>query len=138
MARVNGSRSACGVMREVAVADAFAEAELAGGLCSSCTDQRFLDGGGAILRLRQEPEEGRFALGQVMITGGAVEALADAGEHGAAFFARHIRGDWGEYGHSEQIQLTADEQQRGWEVTDDPGKINNWNHLRSQDRVMSE
>ena len=45
----------------------------------------------------------------VTITGGAVEALAEAGQHAASFLARHARGDWGENGHFDQIALTDDE-----------------------------
>jgi hypothetical protein len=77
-------------------------------------------------------------LGKVTVTGGAVEGLADAGEHAVAFLLRHVRGDWGAYGSCDEIQLTADERRRGWEATDDSGKINKSNLLRCQDRVMSE
>jgi hypothetical protein len=70
----------------------------------------------------------------VTITGGAVEALADAGQHAASFLARHARGDWGETGHFDQIELTADERRRGWEATDDPGKINKSNVLNGRAR----
>src|SRR5205807_8055145 len=94
--------------------------------------------GGANLDLRKEIEGARFPLGKVTITGGAVEALADAGEHAASFLARHVRGDWGEYGHCDEIQLTADERRRGWEATDDSGKINKWGLLNHRDRIMSE
>jgi hypothetical protein len=107
MAIVRGKCSACGAPLELAVADAFAGAALAGALCPGCTDQQFLDGGGAILHLRQEPEGARFPLGKVTLTGGAFEALADAGEHAASFLARHARGDWGENGHLDRIELNA-------------------------------
>jgi hypothetical protein len=138
MAIVRGKCSACGEPLELAVADTLAGAALAGALCSGCTDQQFLDGGGAILRLRQEPERALFPLGKVTITGGAVEALAKAGQHAASFLARHARGDWGETGHFDQIELTDDERRRGWEATDDPGKINKSNVLNCRDRIMSE
>src|SRR5262249_6528231 len=118
MATVRGKCSACGAPLELAVADTLAGAALAAALCPGCTDQQFLDGGGAVLQLRQEPEGARFPLGKVMITGGAVEALADAGQHAISFIARHARGDWGETGHFDQIELTEDERSRGWEATD--------------------
>jgi hypothetical protein len=50
--------------------------------------------------------------------------LGAASQHAIAFLARYARGDWGENGHCDQIHLTAEERQRGWEATDDPGKIN--------------
>jgi hypothetical protein len=138
MAIVRGKCSACGAPLELAVADTLAGAALAGALCPGCTDQQFLDGGGAILQLRQEPERALFPLGKVTITGGAVEALAEAGQHAATFLARHARGDWGENGHFDQIALTDDERRRGWEATDDSGKINKSNVLSRRDWVMSE
>jgi hypothetical protein len=116
----------------------FAGAELAAALCPACTDCQFLDGGGAILELRQEIKGARFPLGKVTITGGAIAALADAGEHAAAFLVRHVRGNWGAFGHCDEIQLTAEERRRGWEATDDCGKINKSNLLNRRDRVMSE
>ena len=71
------------------------------------------------------------------ITGGAVRALASVGEHAAIYLARHARGDWGENGHFDQIELTADERGRGWEATDDSGKINKSNVLNRRERIMS-
>jgi hypothetical protein len=122
----------------LSAAGAFEEAALAAPLCPACTDQQFLDGGGAILRLRQEPEGARFTLGKVTITPGAVVALGDARQHAALFLARHARGDWGATGHFDQVELTDDESRRGWEATDDPGKINKSNVLNRRDRIMSE
>jgi hypothetical protein len=138
MAIIRGKCSACGAPVERAVADPLAGAALAAALCPSCTDQQFLDSGGAILRLGQEPERALFPLGKVTITSGALEALADTGQHAATFLTRHVRGDWGENGHFDQIERTADERRRGWEATDDPGKINKSNLLNHRDRVMSE
>jgi len=123
---------------EIAVAEPFAGAKLAAALCAACTDQQFLADGAAILELRQELEKARFPLGKVTITSGAVDALADAGEYAATFLARHVRGDWGEYGHCDDIQLSADERRRGWEATDDSGKINKSNLISRRDRIMSE
>jgi hypothetical protein len=138
MATVRGKCSACGAPLEVSVTDSFAGVAVAAPFCPGCTDQQFLNGGGAILRLRQEPEEALFPLGKVTITGGAVVALSAAGEHAASFLARHVRGDWGENGHFEQIELTEDENRRGWEATDDPGKVNKWNLLNRRDTLLSE
>jgi hypothetical protein len=123
---------------EMDVAEPLAGAELVAPHCPACTDCQFLDGGGAILKLQCELEGARFPLGRVTITGGAIAALAAAGEHAASFLARHVRGDWGENGCIEQIELTEDEQRRGWEATDDSGKINKWSVLSRRDRVMSE
>jgi hypothetical protein len=134
MPKVKGKCSACGMPLEVDVA-ALAGAEMAAALCLGCTEQQFLDGGVAILELRHGLEGARFPLGKVTIAGGAVEALADAGEHAAAFLARHVRGDWEEYGLCDEIQLTIDEWRQGWEATDDSGKINKSNLLVRRDRV---
>jgi hypothetical protein len=138
MPKVKGICSACGMPLEADVADPFAGAELAAPLCPDCMACQFLDGGGAILMLQRELEGARFPLGRVTITGGAVAALADAGEHAATFLGRHVRGDWGENGHFDRIQLTDDECRRGWEATDDSGKINKSNVLGRRDRIMSE
>lgn len=35
-------------------------------------------------------------LGQVVATPGALEALAEAGEHSFGYLARHAAGDWGD------------------------------------------
>jgi hypothetical protein len=64
--------------------------------------------------------------------------LANAAEHAATFLVRHAQGDWGECGDFEQIELTDDERRRGWEATDDSGKINKSNVLCRRDRIMSE
>lgn len=138
MPKVKGKCSACGVAVQLTIPELLAGAGLAAPLCAACTDLQFLDGGGAILQLRQAWEGARFSLGKVTITGGAVTALSDADEHAAAFLARHVRGDWGENGHFDQIELTEDERQRGWEATEDSGKINKSNVLCRRDRIMSE
>jgi hypothetical protein len=41
---------------------------------------------------------GRFALGQLVATPGAVTALGEAGHHPAEFLLRHKHGDFGELG----------------------------------------
>jgi hypothetical protein len=38
----------------------------------------------------------RFALGTLVATPGALEALEDSGQSPAEFLARHCSGDWGE------------------------------------------
>ena len=138
MTKVRSKCSACGVPLELDVADTFEGAAIAGALCLGCTDQQFLDGGGAILQMRQEPEGARFPLGKVTITGGAVEALADAGQHAATFLARHARGDWGELGQFDQIELTDDETAPRMGGDGRSGKINKSNILNRRGRIMSE
>jgi len=138
MAKVKGKCSACGAALELDMPPAFAAAELAAPLCAACTALQFQDGGGAILELRNEPEGGLFRLGRVTITGGAIAALAAAGEHAVSFLARLVRGDWGANGQFDQIELTDDERRRGWEATEDSGKINKSNVLNRCDRIMSE
>lgn len=138
MATSKGRCSACGALIEVEAAGLFAGAELVVALCSDCTDQKFLEQGGAVLALRREPEGARFPLGRVTITAGAVAALGEASQHAIEFLARHARGDWGECGRFDEIELTVDERRRGWEATDDSGKINKWGVLNRRGRVISE
>ena len=38
----------------------------------------------------------KFALGQILATPGALEALQESGQTPQFFLARHVRGDWGE------------------------------------------
>jgi hypothetical protein len=120
------------------VAQPFAESEIAAAFCPARTDQQFLDQSGTVLTLCSDLQGTRFALGKVTITAGAVETLADGSQHAVEFLVRHVRGDWGEYGHCDEIQLTDDERRRGGEATDDPGKVNKSNLLNRLDRVMSE
>ena len=138
MLTVSGKCSACGTPLELGVPEPFAGARLAGALCSACTDSQFLDSGGAILQLRGELEGAHFALGKLTITGGAIDALAEAGQHAATFLVRHVCGDWGENGNIDEFELTNDERRRGWEATEDSGRINKSNVLSHRDRVMSE
>jgi len=112
MPKLTGKCSACGDALELVVPEAFTGAGLAGALCPSCTDLQFLEGGGAILQLRQELAGARFLLGKITITGGAVAGLANAGQHAVEFVVRHVRGDWGEYGHCDEIQVSPEERRR--------------------------
>ena len=138
MQQLNAKCSACGAPVQGDVVPPFDRAEVVGALCPACTDQQFAKEGGAVLALRREPADALFTLGKITVTPGAVEALADASQHASEFLARHVRGDWGEYGHFDEIELTADERRRGWEATEDSGKINKSNVLNRRDRVMSE
>lgn len=38
----------------------------------------------------------KFALGQILSTPGALEALQDSGQTPQFFLAKHVQGDWGE------------------------------------------
>ncbi len=138
MPTVKGKCSGCSVDLELAVAEPFAGADLAAPLCPACTNQQFIASGAAIIELRQDLENALFPLGKVTITAGAINALADAGEHAAAFMARHARGDWGQYGQCDDIQLSPNERTLGWEATDDSGKINKSNLVNRRNHVMSE
>ncbi len=40
----------------------------------------------------------RFAVGQVVATPGALEALQEAGHQPLEFLTRHVQGDWGDLG----------------------------------------
>jgi hypothetical protein len=138
MAAVTGTCRVCGCPLMVKIAQPFADAALVAPLCRECTDQLFLAQGGAVLTLRRDPEGARFSLGKITITSGAVAALAQASQHAAEFLVPHVQGDWGTYGRCDEIELTEDERRRGWEATDDSGKINKFNLLTHQDSIMSE
>jgi len=43
-----------------------------------------------------EIAKAKFALGKLVATPGALEALVEAGQTPMEFVARHIRGDWGD------------------------------------------
>jgi hypothetical protein len=134
---IHGSCSRCGAALALPLEGLFAKASLVAPLCPSCTDQQFLDEGGVVLTLKGKLEGERFPLGKITITPGAVDALADAGEHAVSFLQRHVQGDWGNYGHCDQIELTEDERRRGWEATDDDAKINKSNLLNRRDTITS-
>jgi hypothetical protein len=138
MATITGVCCACGQPLTATAAGAFVQAILVAPLCRHCADQQFLDQGGVLLTLRQELAGARFPLGRITVTAGAVDALAQATQHAVEFLERHVRGDWGAYGIYDQIELTADEQRRGWEATDDSGRINKSNLFNQRDSVMSE
>jgi hypothetical protein len=138
MATISGVCCTCGQPLTTSAAGAFAQAILVAPFCRRCADQQFLDQGGVLLALRQELASARFPLGRITVTAGAVDALAQAAQHAVEFLQRHVRGDWGAFGNCDEIELTADEQRRGWEATDDSGKINKSNLLNRRDTVMSE
>ena len=128
----------CGQSLVIHIAQPFVQAAAVAPVCPACTDLQFLDQGGALVALRRDLPGARFPLGKITITGGAVEALSEASQHAVEFLARHARGDWGAFGRCDQIELTPDEQRRGWEATDDTAKINKSNLLNRRDSLMSE
>jgi hypothetical protein len=129
--------TSCGAPLALTVAEPFAHVELAAPLCRACTDRMFLAHGGSLLALRQPPDGALFPLGKITVTPGAIAALADAGEHAAAYLLRHVRGDWDACGMCEQIELSEDERRRGWEATEDGGKINKINLIKGWAKIMS-
>jgi len=42
------------------------------------------------------PPQGKFPLGQLVATPGAIEALTVAGQEPLFFLAKHVSGDWGD------------------------------------------
>jgi hypothetical protein len=139
VAQLQAKCFACGTLVKVDVAQPFTGAEVVTPFCSDCTDQQFIDHGGAVLTLRRQLAGARFSLGdKITITAGAVEALGEASQHAVEFLVHHASGEWGAFGHCDRIELNADEQNRGWEATDDSAKINKSNLLNVRDRIMSE
>jgi len=138
MPSIIGKCCRCGSPLHIAVAGPFAAAALVAGLCSRCTDQQFVEGGGTVLNLKRSLDGARFPLGKITITAGAILVLAEANQHAITFLGQHVQGDWGVYGQADHIVLTEDERRRGWEATDDTGKINTSNLLRGCDRIFSE
>lgn len=55
----------------------------------------------------------RFALGQIVATPGALEALEQSGQSPAEYLHRHARGDWGDDLCDEDKQLNNDALQDG-------------------------
>lgn len=45
--------------------------------------------------MRDEDAKARFALGQLLMTPGAIEAFARTGEDPMGYLRRHVMGDWG-------------------------------------------
>lgn len=55
---------------------------------------------------------GRFALGRIVATPGAIQAMRDAGQSPAVFLSRHATGDWGSISTSDKFlndEAIADE-----------------------------
>ncbi len=134
---MGGKCVCCGKPVTVEAVGVFAGAEVVGCLCVSCADRQTIEGGGVVMALYQEDSAGRFPLGKITITRGAVAALADSGEHVWTFLTRHVRGDWGTFGVCDQTELTEDERRRGWEATEDDAKINKSNLVNRRDKIMS-
>jgi hypothetical protein len=138
------------------IAESLKECDLYSGRCPSAIDAghelyltvrikvckgvicEFNEQGGAVLTLKQELDNARFSLGSITLTPGVITALEESGQHVSSFIARHVQGDWGNFGQCDRIELTEEEKQLGWSVTDDSGKINKSNLLRSTDSVISE
>ena len=65
----------------------------------------------------------RFSLGQVVITPGAMSAIADAGQQPVEFLARHQKADWGD--------LDSDDKQANDAAIAHEGDVD------KQDRILS-
>ena len=48
------------------------------------------------MEIKNKRTQTKFPLGRIMATPGALRALEEAGQGGAAFLARHQSGDWGD------------------------------------------
>jgi hypothetical protein len=101
-------------------------------------DQQLLTCGGMVLVFRQPPDGARFPVGKILVTVGALRALREAREPVAVLLLRHVHGDWGTFGHYDQIDLSEDELRSGWLVTNETGKINKSNLLNRRDWIISE
>jgi len=101
-------------------------------------DQRLLACGGMVLVFRRSPDDARFPVGRMLVTMGALQALAGSIEAVAGLLLRHVHGDWGTFGHCDQLALSEDELRRGWLATDETGKINKSNLLNRRDWIVSE
>src|SRR5436305_995614 len=115
MEKIRTTCSACGAPLELVVAQPLSGAEVTAPLCPSCTDHQFLANGGSVVALQRDLPGTRFPLGKITVTPGAVAALSESAQHAVSFLLRHVRGDWGDLGQCDQIQLTDDEWRRGWE-----------------------
>jgi hypothetical protein len=76
------------------------DSELIGGIwtpatCPDCGRRRLLADGGLVVQLAHEPDDARFALGEIQLRPGALHVLTESGEHYWPFLLRHVRGDAG-------------------------------------------
>lgn len=55
-------------------------------------------------QIRSEDPEGRFRLGRVLATPGAIDALEESGELADSFIRRHQRGDWGDMSEDDKAE----------------------------------
>ena len=77
-----------------------------------------------------------FALGLMVATPGALQALEEANVTPMSFLQRHVTGDWGECGQYDQITLTAEEEEMGALATSDDAKLNKWG-VHHEGRILS-
>jgi hypothetical protein len=136
--KIEGKCQRCGKLLQFEIPELLRGAALVGGLCSNCMDHDFNEQGGAVLKLKKELDNARFPLGKINLTPGVIAALEESGQHVFPFLVRHVRGDWGTFGQCDRIEMTEEEMQRGWDVTDETGKINKSNLHHLSDSVLSE
>jgi hypothetical protein len=77
-----------------------------------------------------------FALGLMVATPGALEALEEANASPMSFLQRHVTGDWGECGKYDQTTLTPEEEELGAFATSDDAKLNKWG-VHHAGRILS-
>lgn len=94
---------ACGAAIKIRTSNA----KMASALCGDCTKLEYLANGAAVLRMRREPKGACFSLGNIVITPGAVKALAEGPQHVSEFLMRHVRGDRGALRPHDTTALTA-------------------------------
>jgi hypothetical protein len=129
--------ASCGATVTVELPAGLEDVTVIGVTCERCADQQVEERGGVVLALTQTPETGLFPLGKITVTGGAVEALAESGQHAAEFLARHVRGDWGSCGRADEVRVTDEEVRAGPLVTENDAKMNKVAMLSGSGRIMS-
>jgi hypothetical protein len=77
-----------------------------------------------------------FALGLMVATPGALQALEEAHVSPMSFLQRHVTGDWGECGKYDRTTLTPEEEELGAFATSDDAKLNKWG-VHHAGRILS-
>jgi hypothetical protein len=129
--------ASCGATVTLELPAGLEDVAVIGATCERCADQQVEERGGVVLALAQTPETGLFPLGKITVTGGAVEALAESGQHAAEFIGRHVRGDWGACGRADAVSVTDDQVRAGPLVTENDAKMNKIAMLSGSGRIMS-
>ena len=138
MCKEKGKCSACGAALKLAVTEPFAAATSPRPDVPSAPTSSLLLAVRRSLSCDTNSMGNWFPLRKVTITGGAVAALVGGRRARRYLLDPPCSRELGRLGQCDEIQFDADEQRRGWEATDDSGKINKSNLINGRGRVTSQ